>query len=67
MKIRHVLLLTDLESLNGVFVNDNRVESIRLREGDSVDIGDVRMLFTLHDEVYASQEETALVRTRTPL
>ncbi len=60
------LLLKDLESLNGVFVNDNRIESIQLREGDEVDIGDVRMQFTLHDEAYATEEPTVLVRTHTP-
>jgi hypothetical protein len=61
-----VLTLNDLESLNGVFVNDNRVESIQLREGDTVDIGDVRMTFTLHDEGYAAQESTVLIPTRMP-
>ncbi len=60
------LLLKDLESLNGVFVNDNRVDTIQLREGDDVDIGDIRMRFTLHDESYASEEPTVLVRTRAP-
>lgn len=61
-----VLTLHDLESLNGVFVNDTRIESIQLRENDNVDIGDVRMRFTLHDESHAAQEETVVVRTRTP-
>ncbi|MGE0485789.1 MAG: FHA domain-containing protein [Gammaproteobacteria bacterium] len=61
------LLLNDLESLNGVFVNDNRIDSIQMREGDAIDIGDVRMVFTLKDESYANQESTVLVRTRTPL
>jgi hypothetical protein len=61
------LLLNDLESLNGVFVNDNRIDAIQLREGDVIDVGDVRMVFTLKDESYANQEATVLVRTRTPL
>ena len=61
-----VLTLHDLESLNGVFVNDTRIESIQLREGDVVDIGDVRMQFTLHDESHAAQDATVMVRTRTP-
>ena len=61
------LQLNDLESLNGVFVNDNRIENIQLREGDNVDIGDVRFIFTLHDEDYASEEPTVMVRTRTPI
>ncbi len=62
-----ILQLSDLESLNGVFVNDNRIDSIQLREGDNVDIGDIRFIFTLHDEDYASEEPTVLVRTRTPV
>lgn len=61
------LLLKDLESLNGVFVNDNRIDAMELREGDIVDIGDVRLRFTLHDEHYAAEEATVLVRTRTPI
>ncbi len=61
------LTLNDLESLNGVFINDNRIEAMQLREGDAVDIGDVRLMFTLHDENYATQDATVLVRTRTPL
>ncbi|MGB1884082.1 MAG: FHA domain-containing protein [Gammaproteobacteria bacterium] len=62
-----ILQLSDLESLNGVFVNDNRIDSIQLREGDNVDIGDIRFIFSLHDEDYASEEPTVLVRTRTPI
>ena len=61
------LSLNDLESLNGVFVNDNRIESIQLREGDAVDIGDVRLSFTLQDENYAEEDATVLVRTHAPL
>ena len=61
------LSLNDLESLNGVFVNDNRIDSIQLREGDAVDIGDVRLNFTLHDENYADEEATVLVRTHAPV
>lgn len=61
-----LLLLNDLESLNGVFVNDTRVSSIQLRDGDKIDIGDVRMHFTLHDEDYAAQDATVIVRTGAP-
>lgn len=61
------LTLHDLESLNGVFVNDNRVDAIQLREGDLVDIGDLRLTFTLHDEHYAREDATVLVRTHTPM
>lgn len=60
------LVLNDLESLNGVFVNDNRIASTQLSEGDTIDIGDVRMRFTRQDERYADQDATVIVRTRTP-
>lgn len=58
--------LHDLGSLNGVFVNDTRIEAVELCDGDLVDVGDVRMRFTLHDESHAAQEATVMVRTRTP-
>lgn len=33
------LLLEDLESLNGTFVNDQRIQRVTLRQGDSIAIG----------------------------
>ncbi|MEQ8659753.1 MAG: FHA domain-containing protein, partial [Gammaproteobacteria bacterium] len=49
------LTLHDLESLNGVFVNDNRTEQFQLREGDTVDIGDVRLYYTEKDTPTGAQ------------
>ncbi|MEQ8233709.1 MAG: FHA domain-containing protein [Gammaproteobacteria bacterium] len=43
------LVINDLESLNGVFVNDHRTEHIQLRDGDMLDIGDVRLRFSAHE------------------
>lgn len=60
------LTLHDLASLNGVFVNDTRIETVQLRDGDIVDVGDVRLRFTLHDEHHAALDATVMVRTRTP-
>ena len=40
--------LSDLESLNGVYVNEKRVEIAPLNHDDIVDIGDVRFRFELH-------------------
>jgi hypothetical protein len=56
----------DLESLNGVFVNGQAIDMAHLDEGDRVEIGDVGFIFTFHDEDYARQEPTVLVRTITP-
>ncbi len=61
------LLLNDLGSMNGVFVNENRVRSIALQEGDNVDIGEVRFTFSrLEDEDVAEQESTVMMRTHAP-
>lgn len=61
------LLLNDLGSMNGVFVNENRVRSIALQQGDNVDIGEVRYTFSrLEDEDVAEQESTVMMRTHAP-
>jgi hypothetical protein len=44
------LTLVDLDSLNGVFVNERQVKSAALAEGDTVDVGDVRLIFTRRSE-----------------
>jgi pSer/pThr/pTyr-binding forkhead associated (FHA) protein len=44
-----VFSIKDLDSLNGVFVNDKRVKSAVLSEGCEIDIGDVRVTFTQHE------------------
>jgi Nif-specific regulatory protein len=42
-------IITDLESLNGTFVNDVPVRSRRLEHGDRVRIGDSQFLFLMHE------------------
>jgi hypothetical protein len=44
------ITLVDLDSLNGVFVNERQVKSAALADGDAVEVGDVRLLFTLSAE-----------------
>ena len=58
--------IADLDSLNGVFVNDKKVRSSELTEGDGVDVGDIGMKFTLYDDDSAAQEPTVMIRTHTP-
>ena len=41
-----VFSIKDLESLNGVFINDKRVKTAVLSEGCEMDIGDVHITFT---------------------
>ncbi|MBI5617284.1 MAG: FHA domain-containing protein [Gammaproteobacteria bacterium] len=59
-------VLCDLASANGVFVNGARVESAVLEEGDRVEIGEVELRYTCHDEHYEAEEPTIMIRTRTP-
>jgi len=58
--------IVDLDSLNGVFVNEKKVRQVPLNEGDAVDIGDVRLRFTLGGEDRAAPETTALIDPRAP-
>ena len=44
----------DLDSRNGVFVNNVRVRSARLSNGDKILLGDVLVKFTLHDSIDAN-------------
>src|ERR1044072_2560099 len=43
-------VITDLESLNGTFVNDVPVRTRQLEHGDRVRIGDSQFLFLTHDD-----------------
>ncbi|PWT82740.1 MAG: sigma-54-dependent Fis family transcriptional regulator [Acidobacteria bacterium] len=42
-------VLTDLDSLNGTFINDVPVKTRRLQHGDRVRVGESQFLFLLHD------------------
>jgi len=48
-------LITDLESLNGTFVNDVPVKSRLIEHGDRVRIGNVHFVFLTHDGAPASK------------
>jgi hypothetical protein len=58
--------LIDLNSLNGVFVNDEKIGRYKLKEGDIVEIGDVNLRFTLMPTDYQSEEATEIQDTRVP-
>lgn len=44
-RTRRGFKLTDLESRNGVFVNQVRVQSAILRDGDTVQLGNLQMIY----------------------
>ena len=62
-----IFTIFDLDSLNGVFINDNKVHKQILHEGDIIDIGDISLRFTLLSNEYALEDSTVMQHTRTPL
>jgi transcriptional regulator with GAF, ATPase, and Fis domain len=48
-------VITDLESLNGTFVNDVPIKTRVLQHGDRVRIGDSQFLFLIHESEAASK------------
>ena len=62
-----VFTIFDLESLNGVFVNNNKVHKQILHEGDILEIGDIILRFTLFSNEYTQEDSTVMQHTRTPL
>ncbi len=58
--------ITDLESMNGIFVNDKKVQQAELHEGDLVEVGDISFRFSRFDDDPASMQQTVMVRTRIP-
>ena len=59
-------ILYDLDSLNGVFVNEEKITKKKLEEGDIIEIGDIFLRFTQHPSDYQLGEETAMQRTKAP-
>lgn len=54
-------VLTDLESLNGTFVNDVPVRTRVLEHGDRVRIGDSQFVFLMHDGDAASKSSEVTI------
>ena len=50
--------INDLDSMNGLFVNDQRVSTAIIKNADIVEFGDVRMRFGI------AHEETLLAETK---
>ena len=40
--------IVDLSSTNGVFVNDNQINQGEISDGDIIELGEVRLRFSLH-------------------
>lgn len=59
--------LIDLNSLNGVFVNNEKIGRYKLQEGDIMEIGDIDLRFTLMPTDYQIEESTVMLDTKVPL
>lgn len=57
----------DLDSLNGVYINNNKVSKSLLHEGDIIEIGDINLRFTLLSTDFSVEESTVMQNTRTPM
>lgn len=60
-------ILYDLDSLNGVFVNDEKISRHKLDEGDIIEIGDFSLRFTQNPVDYQLGEDTLVMKTKAPV
>ena len=59
-------IIFDIDSLNGIYVNDEKIKKKKLEEGDIVEIGDIFLRFTLYSTDYQLDGDTAIQNTRMP-
>ena len=60
-------IIFDVDSLNGIFVNDEKIKKKKLHEGDIIEIGDIFLRFSLYSADFQLDEDTAVQRTKTPV
>jgi len=60
-------ILYDRDSLNGVFVNEEKISRHKLAEGDIIEIGDFSLRFTENPADYQLGEDTMVMKTRAPV
>ena len=58
--------IIDMNSMNGVYVNNEKVGKTELHEGDIVEIGDVFLRFTQLASDYSLEESTVMQKTKMP-
>ena len=59
--------IVDIESVNGVYVNDKKISKADLGEGDLVEIGDIVMQFTQYSSDYSQDDATEMQKTKAPV
>ena len=56
----------DLDSMNGILVNSKKVSDGTLQHGDVLEVGDVRMSFTMGEGSEFAGEDTVMMKTALP-
>jgi hypothetical protein len=59
--------IRDMQSLNGIYVNEKQVSNKKLQEGDIIEIGDISVRFTYQSKDYSLNEDTAIQKTKSPV
>jgi hypothetical protein len=59
--------IVDIESVNGVYVNDKKISKADLSEGDLLEIGDIIMQFTQYPSDYLQEDSTEIQKTKAPV
>jgi hypothetical protein len=59
--------IVDLESANGIYVNDEKITKTNLNEGDKVEIGDIVLQFTQYSSDYSTEDSTEMQKTKAPV
>lgn len=58
--------IIDMNSMNGVYINNEKVGKAMLHEGDVIEIGDIFLRFTQLSADYSLDESTVMQKTKTP-
>ena len=58
--------IIDMNSMNGVYVNGEKIGRARLQEGDEVEVGDIVLKFSLYAPDQSEEESTIMQKTKTP-
>lgn len=58
--------IIDMNSMNGIYVNNEKIGKAILQEGDTIEIGDIALHFTQFAADYSLEESTVVQKTKLP-
>ena len=56
--------IADLGSKNGLLINGSKTEKGAIQDGDTIEIGEVRLTFVLHPTSGDNENETVFMQTQ---